>query len=82
MKTVKELHGQIMNHEKSYQQTKDFEEFRKNIFNTIEEIQRITPIIPFFSNYFFQVKMDCENMEPSNVGNVLASLETFLKRLN
>lgn len=82
MKTIKELNGQIINHEKSYQQTKDFEEFKRNIYSTINEIEEITPVTPFFSSYLFQLKMDWENMEPFNAGNVVASLENFLKRLD
>nr|WP_294859780.1 hypothetical protein [uncultured Fluviicola sp.] len=82
MKTIKELNGQIVNHEKTYQQTKDFEEFRRNIYNTISEIEKITPVTPFFSNYLFQMKLDCENMEAFNAGNVILSLETFLERLD
>jgi hypothetical protein len=82
MKTIKELNGQMMIHEKAYQQTKDFEEFRRNIYEMILEIEKITPITPFFSTYLFQVKMDCENMEKFNIGNVITSLETFMKRLD
>lgn len=82
MKTKNVISAQLSNYVKSYEQTKDFEEFRRNIYETIHDIEKIIPVTPFFSSYLFQVKLDCENMETINAGNVIASLESFLERLD
>jgi len=82
MKTKNEIIEQLASYIKSYERVKDFEEFRSNIYDTILEIEKITPITPFFSTFFFQVKMDCENMEVVNARDVVVSLEGFLERLD
>lgn len=81
MKTKNEIIEQLSSYIKSYERAKDFEEFGKNIYGTILDVEKITPISPFFSTYLFQLKMDFENMEPYNTGNVITSLEVLLERL-
>jgi|GEM_PF-5755799 len=81
MKTKNVIIEQLSSYVKSYERAKDLEEFRKNIYETILEIEKITPITPFFSTYLFQLKMDYENLETYNTGNVIASLEFLLERL-
>lgn len=81
MKNKNSIATQLLSYEKSYAETKDFETFKTNIHNTIQDIESITPITPFYSSYLFQVKLDYENLDRSSVPNLIQSLKTFLERL-
>lgn len=81
METKKLIEAQLANYAKSYEETKDFETFKANIYNTILEIETIAPITPVNSSYLFQTKLDCENLDRNSAPNLIASLKTFLKRL-
>lgn len=73
---------QLLIYEKTYEKTKDFEEFRTSVYNTILDIEKITPVSPFFSSYLFRVKLDCENMDRVSAASVILSLKTLMDRLN
>jgi hypothetical protein len=81
MRTIDEINKQVMIYKKSFEKTHDFEEFRKNIHNAIVDIEKITPVTPFFSSYLFRMKLDCENMDQSSAENFVLTLENFMDRL-
>ena len=81
MRTKQLIGAQLANYEKEYERTKDFNEFRANINNTIKEIEAITPVTPFFSTALFQIKLDCENMDRINTSQLIRSLASFLEKL-
>ncbi len=81
MKNKKLIITQLASYEKAYEETKDFEEFKTNIYNTILDIENITPVSPFYSSYLFHTKLDCENMDRMSATNLLLSLKTFLDGL-
>lgn len=81
MKTKKEIHHQLLSYEKTYQETKNFEEFKANIYHTILDIESITPISPSYSSYLFDMKLDCENMDRFNAETIVLSLRNFLQKL-
>lgn len=81
MNTIKEISRQIVSYAKTYEKTKDLEEFKINIHNAIIEIEKVTPVTPFFSSYLFRMKLDCENVDQFSAAGLVLSLETFLERL-
>lgn len=81
MNTIKEINKRIVSYGKAYENTKDLEEFRKNMHDAIVEIEKITPVTPFFSSYLFRMKLDCENVDQVSASGLVLSLETFLERL-
>lgn len=81
MGTKKLIEAQLANYEKTYEETKDFETFKTNIYNTIQDIERITPITPVNSSYLFQTKLECENLDRNSAPSLLSSLKNFLERL-
>ncbi|MGV3611316.1 MAG: hypothetical protein ACO1N0_10230 [Fluviicola sp.] len=82
MKTKKEIDQQLLSYEKAYQETKNFDEFKTNIYNTIIDIESITPITPYHSSSLFDMKLDCENLDRFSVENLLLSLRSFLQKLD
>ncbi len=81
MKTNKLIDTQLANYEKAYEETKNFEEFKINIYNTIIDIESITPVSPSYSSYLFNLKLDCENMDRFNAENVVHALKALLQKL-
>ncbi len=81
MKTKDVINAQLVSYEKLYEKTKNFEELKANIYNAILDIERITPVSPFYSSYLFHTKLDCENLDRYSAKNILLSLQTFLERL-
>ncbi len=81
MKNKKLIITQIESYEKKYRETKDFGQFKTNIYSTILDIENITPVSPFYSSYLFRIKLDCENMDRMNVSDLVSSLKIFLDRL-
>lgn len=81
MKTKELIAKQLVSYEKSYQETKNFEEFKTNIYNVLLEIESITPVTPFYSSYLFHAKLDYENMDRMNAMGVSLSLKSFLDKL-
>ncbi|WP_343632929.1 hypothetical protein [Fluviicola sp.] len=81
MKNKNLIVTQLENYEKSYEETKDFERFKINIYQTIQDIESITPVNPVYSSYLFQIKLDYENLDRNSSPTLVSSLKTFLKRL-
>lgn len=81
MNSIEEINKQVAVYKKSFEKSHDFEEFRQNIHNAIVDIEKITPVTPFFSSYLFRMKLDCENMDQSSADNFVLTLENFLDRL-
>ena len=82
MKTKKLIDAQLTNYEKAYRETKNLDEFKTNIYNTIIDIESITPISPSYSSYLFNAKLDWENLDRLSVDNLLQSLKNFLEKLD
>lgn len=82
MKTKNAISAQLASYEKLYEETKDFETFKANIYSTIQVIETITPINPVNSSYLFQKKLDWENLDRNSAPSLLASLKNFLERLD
>jgi hypothetical protein len=76
------INTQLESYEKSFARTKDFEEFKANIYKIVQDIEEITPVTPFYSSSLFQMKLDCENMDRMNASQVVLSIRNFLERLN
>lgn len=81
MKNKKLIITQIESYEKTYRETKDFEQFRTNMYSTILDIENITPVSPFYSSYLFRIKLDFENVDRMNASDLVLSLKTFLEGL-
>lgn len=81
MKTKNAISVQLTNYEKTYDETRDFDEFKANVYQAIADIEQITPVSPTNSSFLFQVKLDYENMDRNSSPHVLSSLKNFLDRL-
>ena len=82
MKNKNTIITQLENYKKSYEETRDFETFKSNLHNIIVDVESITPVSPFYSSYIFHTKLDYENIDRQNAGNLVFSLKTFLERLD
>lgn len=81
MKTKKAIYQQLVNYEKSYEETKDLEELKTSLGSLILDVESITPVSPSYSSYLFQMKLDYEHMDRFSALNLVGSLKNFLERL-
>lgn len=81
MKNKNSITTQLSSYEKAYKETKNFDEFKANIYNVIIDIESIAPITPSYSSYLFNLKLDCENLDRFGVDNMLLSMKAFLEKL-